>query len=267
MEITKENVTPTKAERWLNVNKANRRMREGIAEKYADDMRNGRWTSCPEPISFFDDGDLADGQHRLWAIVESGVSVEFPIARGLTRNDGLNLNTGLGRTLVDNARISGTDTNLSVALVSTARAMAVGGPQSNGASNAAKLALVELYREPCQFACTYVKRVRGLCGATVMAAVARAHTHETDHARLQRFCDVLATGFYTDEGETAAVALRNYLLTKGAIAQSSALWRDTFFKCQNAISYFMRNKRLAVIKVVSDEPYPLKVERLKRSRK
>ena len=56
---------------------------------------------CPEPIAFYDDGDLADGQHRLWAIVDSGMPIEFPIARGLSRADGLNINTGLGRSLAE----------------------------------------------------------------------------------------------------------------------------------------------------------------------
>lgn len=123
MNIVIETVTPKLAEAWLNSNKSNRRMRDGVAEKYADDMKRGRWTACPEPISFYADGDLADGQHRLWAIVESGEAQVFPIARGLSRQDGLNLNTGMARTVIDNARISGTDTALTPALISAARAI------------------------------------------------------------------------------------------------------------------------------------------------
>jgi len=260
MNIVIETVTPDLATAWLNANKSNRRMRDGVAEKYTEDMRGGRWTNCPEPISFYADGDLADGQHRLWAIIESRTSQAFPIARGLTRIDGLNLNTGLSRTIIDNARISGADTHLSPALISAARAIAYGTMNIGRVmSNAEILEMVQRHREAAQFAATTVKRRQLLCGAVVLGAVGRAYLQEPDKARLERFCDVLGSGFYDGPGETSATALRNYLLAKGSAASTNALWRDTFLKCQNAIHYFMRGKPRTAIKAVSEEAYPLAI--------
>lgn len=264
MEIQIESVTPDKATRWLNLNKSNRKMRTGVSEKYADDMRNGRWTSCPEPIAFYVDGDLADGQHRLWAIVDSGMTIRFPIARGLQREDGLNLNTGLGRTLVDNGRISGVDPDLSPALVSTARSVAVGEAAKGSLSNARKLEYIDTHREAAQWAVTNVKRTKFLCSAPIQAAIARAWYVETDHARLKRFCDVLGTGFSNGEEESAAIALRNYILQRMSSAASAAMWRDTFLKTQNAVRYFMQAKKLTIIKSVAEEIYPLKKTRKAR---
>ncbi len=266
MNVTQELVTPKLAEAWLVANKSNRTMRSGVAERYTADMKAGRWTECPEPITFYADGDLADGQHRLWAIVESGCSISFLIARGLSREAGLNINTGLGRSLIDNARISGADTGLSPAVITAARAIEFGvAAPGRALSNAEVLATVERHREPATFAATTVKRRQLLCGAVVLGAVGRAYLHEPDHDRLRRFCDVLGSGFYEGDGETAAVTLRNYLTTKGATASSSALWRDTFLKCQNAVWYFMRGKKLTAIKVVSEEVYPLAKAKLARS--
>ncbi len=124
MEIVIENVTPTKATAWLNKNNVNRTMRPGVAEQYADDMINGRWTNCPVPISFYEDGNVADGQHRLWAIIDSGCAQKFPIARGLKREDGLNIDTGKSRSIVDNAKISGTESGLTNELLAIARGAA-----------------------------------------------------------------------------------------------------------------------------------------------
>ena len=138
MHITVEDIGPKKAEAWLNTNKSNRRMRDGVAERYAEDMRGGRWTACPEHISFYQDGDLADGQHRLWAIVDSGCTVEFPVARGLSRADGLNINTGLARNVIDNARISGADDGLSRTLISAANAIHHGGEVTKGGKATAR---------------------------------------------------------------------------------------------------------------------------------
>lgn len=259
MNITIETITPKIAEAMLNTNKSNRKLRPGVAERYASDMKLGQWTTCPVPISFYEDGDVADGQHRLWAIIESGCAQTFPVARGLKRADGLNIDTGLGRSVIDNARISGEDKSLTPSMISAARAIEFGQMTNLGRvlSNADVLELVDRHRPAVIFAAGTVKRKQLLCGAVVLGAVGRAYLHEPDKDRLTRFCDVLGSGFYDGDGETAAITLRNYLLTKGAVASSSALWRDTFSKCQNAIFYFMRGKRLMNIKSVSEEAYPL----------
>lgn len=44
-------------------------------DKYASDMSHGRWMESHQGIAFDTNGDLQDGQHRLAAIVKSGVSV------------------------------------------------------------------------------------------------------------------------------------------------------------------------------------------------
>lgn len=266
MDIRIESITPAKATAYLNDNKANRKLRDGVVERYADDMAKGRWTNCPEPISFYEDGDLADGQHRLWAIVESNTTQTFPVARGLKRADGLNINTGLGRSLVDNARISGADQNLTPSIISAARAIAFGATTSSKdnpipRSNAATVEVVQKYREAAEWATQRVKRVNGLCGAVVLGAVGRAYLCGVDRNKLHRYCDVLGNGFADGEHESAAVAMRNYLIAKKGVASSTALWRDTFMKVQNSITYFAAGKKLTVIKGVSEEAYPLPTKR------
>jgi hypothetical protein len=261
MDIRIETITPKKAEAYLNTNRSNRKLRDGVVERYADDMAKGRWTRCPAPICFYDDGDVADGQHRLWAIVESGVPQSFPVARGFTREDGLNIDTGLNRSIIDNAKISGADTNLSRQLLTTARAITEGAHSSGSKSNSAKLAQLDDHRDASMWASSNVRRFRYLCSAPVLGAVGRAWYAETDKVRLKRFCTVLADGFMTDQSESSAVALRNYLISRGNVASTSAQWTDTFLKVQNAINYFMRGKPLTVIKGVKEEAYPLPKKR------
>lgn len=257
MDATIENVTPTKAEKYLNLNSSNRKLRPGVAEKYARCLRDGTWTECPEPISFYEDNEVADGQHRLWAIVDSGVAVRCVIVRGLPRSAGLNINTGLARTLVDNSRIAGLGDDLSNELLATSRAVEVGAATSRAQSYSERLAYVDKHREASKWAMANGPRGRGLRNAITLAAVARAYYHEPDKDRLHRFGDVVSTGFSDGNYESAAIAIRNYLQAKGAQAASQALWRDTFLKVQNAIRYFMLSRPLTVIKVVSDEAYPL----------
>ena len=257
MEVKLESVDPKKAERWLDLNKNNRKLRSGVAEIYADDMRNGRWTNCPEAISFYADGDVADGQHRLWAIIESGTTQIFPIVRGLSREDGLNINRGLNRSLVDNARISGSD-NVSNEMISFARATHFGTATRGRMSSATQLECIDAHRTAIEWTISNGPRGKGIRNAVVMSSIARAWYYETDLNKLKRYCDVINTGFQDGESESAATAMRNYLLAKGPTASSGSLWVDTFLKVQNSIAYFMKGKKLTVIRGVADEAYPLK---------
>lgn len=256
-----ETVTPATAERWLNENTTNRTLRSGVVEQYAADMKAGRWTQCVDPIAFYKDGDLADGQHRLYALVESNTSQRFIIVRGLERVDGLNIDTGLGRTVVDNARISGADDKLSNVLVAVARAVATGSASVGRQSAAQKLEQVATHREACEWAVAHGPRAKNICNSAMLGAIARAYSWENDRERLDRFCRVVNDGFMAGDNETAAVAIRTYLLQRPGISTHSTNWVDTFLKIQNAIKYFMDGKRLTVVRGVKEEAYPLRKKR------
>jgi len=251
-------VTPKIAELWLDANRTNREFRPTNFAKIVADMRADAWTYCVAPICFYADGDLADGQHRLWAIIETGKSYWFDMVYDLSREDGLNIDTGLKRDLVDNARISGRDDELSKTIISTARAMEFGTCSHAALSNNTTLAIVNKHREAALFAASHVRRKSLLCGSVVLAAVGRAYEAGVDHDKLMRFCAVLGSGLYNNEGETAGIAIRNYLLTKGALASSSALWSDTFYKVQNAIAAFAAGHKRTTVRSVGEETYPLR---------
>lgn len=258
-----EKITPRKAEQYLNRNNSNRALRAGVVERYAKDMANGKWSECIAPIVFYDDGDLADGQHRLFAIVESGVPQKFYVRRNLPRGAGLNIDMGMNRSLVDNARIAGVDAHLNNVLLAVTRCFATGarsaGGKGNAVSNTQKLAWVDKYREPCEWAIHHGPVAKGIRNALTYTAIARAYSHMKDEAqveRLKEFCKVLQTGVSNGEADSAAVAIRNYLISNRMLAYSPGGWYETFKKLQNAISYFMRRKPLNVIKAVAAECYP-----------
>jgi hypothetical protein len=262
LRITVELITPDIAERWLNeLNTLNRALREGVAEQYAADMANGKWTRCVAPIVFYGDGALSDGQHRLYAIVLSETPQTFFVVRGLDRESGLNIDVGLMRTLIDNGRISGVDTGLSANLLAATRAVATGMPASDRLSNAQKLELVNEHRAACEWALSVLPRTKNIHNAPVFGALARAWYHEKDKDRLAKFAQVVGTGFSDGDADSAAIAMRNYLIEHAGVAASSAMWRDTFLKVQNSISYFMQRKKLTYIKSVKEDVYPLKKKR------
>src|SRR4051812_47344546 len=76
-------VTPEMASQWLRYNNHNRAMRKSVWERYAEDMRAGRWLLTHQGVAFDEEGNLVDGQHRLRAVVESGVTVELSVTYGV----------------------------------------------------------------------------------------------------------------------------------------------------------------------------------------
>lgn len=94
-------LTPKMAEELLQRNTANfRPLSTRLAERYAEDMREGRWKFNGDTICFSsDDGVLIDGQHRLWAVVLSGktidvILVDVPSSSAMTKDVGCRRKTG-----------------------------------------------------------------------------------------------------------------------------------------------------------------------------
>ena len=66
-------VTPDMAAEWLAAgNVDNRAIRQTVVRRYADMMRGGEWHATHQGVAF-SDRRLIDGQHRLTAIVQSGI--------------------------------------------------------------------------------------------------------------------------------------------------------------------------------------------------
>ena len=72
-------VTPAHAEKWLEMNTGNRRIRPSHVRHLAKQMELGRWMLSPEPI-VFSKNRLLDGQHRLSAVLMSGCTIKASVA-------------------------------------------------------------------------------------------------------------------------------------------------------------------------------------------
>ena len=72
-------VTPDVAQKYLSKDyEHNRHISNKIVEDYARMMRIGKWNEeAPNTIVITNDGVLLDGQHRLMAVVKSGVPIKM----------------------------------------------------------------------------------------------------------------------------------------------------------------------------------------------
>lgn len=94
-------VDPETATDWLGHNTRNRTPRKAAVAAYAADMRNGDWRWTGDPIRRAADGTILDGQHRLMAVVESGVTLPFLVLTGLPVEAQENIDAGVPRKFQD----------------------------------------------------------------------------------------------------------------------------------------------------------------------
>ncbi|WP_341247686.1 hypothetical protein [Nereida ignava] len=79
LEDSKTWIGPTLASMLMDNNQGNRSFRIGHAKDIARQMKLGRWKASPEPIVITTRGRVVNGQHRLWAVVDTGTTQEFSI--------------------------------------------------------------------------------------------------------------------------------------------------------------------------------------------
>jgi hypothetical protein len=94
-------ITPELAEQMLGHNTHNRNPRPGAVAAYAEDMAAGDWRWTGDPIRFAVDGTLLDGQHRLLAILRSGITLPLLVIRGLAPEAQEDIDCGVPRKYAD----------------------------------------------------------------------------------------------------------------------------------------------------------------------
>lgn len=108
IQFINELITPSRAKEYLEANTQNRRVKNPVVYRYADDMVNGRWKlDTGETIKISETGIILDGQHRLLAVVKANTSIMFHLAKGLPNNVFDVIDTGSNRNASDIFKIKG----------------------------------------------------------------------------------------------------------------------------------------------------------------
>jgi hypothetical protein len=96
-----ETVTPEVASAMLCHNTGNREVRDSVVAKYMRVISRGEWRVTHQGIAFDYNGQLIDGQHRLMAVVRTGIAVDMMVTRGVDPETFAVLDQGARRTAAD----------------------------------------------------------------------------------------------------------------------------------------------------------------------
>lgn len=102
-------ITPEIAGLLLRKNvENNRTLMPAVVSKYAQLMEVGQWDiNTGDTIKISDDGFVLDGQHRLQAVIKSGVTIYSFVAYGLSQDSFRNIDIGRSRRTSDALHFSG----------------------------------------------------------------------------------------------------------------------------------------------------------------
>lgn len=196
---TTETITPKLAEQWLEKNKDNRPVRDHHVRMLAREMREGLWQLNGEAIVFDFNGNLLDGQHRLWAAYEHEQSFDSVVVRGVAPDAFVTIDSGMKRSAGDvlgkAGMAYGTLTAATLRLVHFYETGRKDHAVVQRMSNAETLAVAGLYPRIAE-AIALVgpsQALKTICSQAALAATAY-FALEVDDERTKQFLDAIATG-------------------------------------------------------------------------
>lgn len=106
--VSVEPVTADQAGAWLRDNNPqNRSIKKARVRLLEAELREGRYQLNGESVIFDENGKLVDGQHRLSAIANTGITVDCVIVRGVDPRARRTIDQGSIRTISDDLQMEG----------------------------------------------------------------------------------------------------------------------------------------------------------------
>lgn len=225
MRETREvNITPEMAKDYLKHNRVNRTWNRARSVQYAEDMKAGRWELNAETIKFYEDGSLADGRHRLEAIIIANVPVRIDVTTGVANNVSVQ-DRGRNRSVADVMQLKGHSRIIANSKV-VAMAKLHYAVQKN-ITNVSDGMVEDFIVKNCEIleklSGIHKDGTRGASkGVNVDAAVIKLpcfyamNSGEVSESQIRSFLKVVKTGIPEALNQSAAIVCRNDLLS-GAI--------------------------------------------------
>lgn len=254
-------VTPALAKQWLEKNTNNRNVNFAKVKKMAKDMREGHWDTTHQGIAIATDGTLVDGQHRLMAVVESGVTVRMNVTFNAPKSQ--HIDSGNSRSMANRVQMSDYDMSWTDKTILSAANLI--GRMFSGSNLSHEEDLTEWlakYRPQIEMVTSHIKRgsMRGLSSAGITAAMIVAAMNDVPEAYIAKFLEVFYSGFTTNEAEHYAVMLHDDLIRSNTSKTGTQYAKYAFYRTANRLNqYYKTATGQRVAKRINDGDFPYNI--------
>lgn len=246
--ITVEVVTATEefCKRLLSVNNHNRHLRKAVVDKYATEMEKGRWFLTHQGIGIYEDGTLADGQHRLAAILKAkAFNTKLVVVRGLPEDAVLAIDQHVKRTARDVLFLA---MNIAIDPRSAAVANVIVRDKLKWASESISAAtlrdtLIE-YADPIEVVYAAIKARSSFAAPYIAAFVVALRNHGLDRSNdVGRFIESLEKQATNDN--TPENCLLRFITSNRSVNGGGSIQKDRFLRALNAIYQYLAGRKLS----------------------
>jgi len=215
-------VTPEIASRWLEKNGSNRPIRKGQVRFFSTLLREGTFKTTHQGVAIGTEGQLIDGQHRLSAIVETGIPALLMISEGVDPKSFGYLDCGIKRSLSDRVVLDENDHFRNAKLTAVCRSLhTMESMQNQKSSRGATsvdvvMATYEKYGDSIRvvvddifFSLTKDIRQSFTCNCRILAACILLHKYSPEEGLF--FAQGLLTGVAAPSGTDPVWLCRSHL--------------------------------------------------------
>lgn len=246
-------ITPEIAEAMLDKNTTNRPLSQSHVRKLSSAMKRGEWALNGETIVIFKNGDIGDGQHRLSAIVATGISQKMLVVEGVDSNTFPTHGRGKPRNAADSLAIHGEQN--SIRLASATRAYIAYHKTGREVVEISPTQILECLnahpeiRRVCAYVAARKKLTQFKSSLIGYCAIA---SEKFGKPTVDEFLEQLESGIALQAG-SPALLLRERLLNQGS-TKLTPRCQDAFII--KAINAHVRGKKLAFLRWSSAEDFP-----------
>lgn len=241
-------VTPAMAEYYLGKNTANRKVSERRVRIYERDLVGGNFGTTHQGIAFYNDGSLADGQHRLLAIVKANISAKLLVVTGIKKEDAIHIDSGRARSMSDSIKIGELSDWIEKRHIAMINLIAE--PYRLTADET--ITWLENMEDSAKFAIEHLScNKRNLTNSAIHGAIALAHFYGEDPDRLAHFCKVFLSGIPDGTKDIIIIRLRDDFMSNTGGGGSDK--RDRLWKAMRAIQIFTSGEKIKRL-VLPKEP-------------
>lgn len=255
-------VTPKLAAEWLKSNHSNRPLNRRYVDEICRALENGTFQTTHQGIAFDTQGRLRDGQHRLTAIVETGIAVKMLVTTGMTEEQLLVIDDGRRRSFFDVVGMSGRTTSQFCTTI--IKEMMIGGyhlrerGKPKNPSRQEKYEFLQVHGEAAMFAEALFNKTNSGFQLGFLAAVIGRASYTVDRKRLEHFSKVLVEGFH-DKGDEVIIRLRNLIqqIRRESRRTSSSNRDEIYAKTQLALWNWLNGENPEHLFATKEELFPL----------
>lgn len=231
-------VTPEMAQEALKRNKRNRSISSALVARYRYEIENGTWFLTHQGIAFTSTHELADGQHRLRALIEAKATLKMIVVTGLSAEAAAAIDRHRPRSEADSLRISGfspEDLKTRIAVIRTLFRVH-GAPHKITIPTSVMRQILDVISDELDIAIAVLPTHSHLAPAPIRAGIVSglcAGSITVDLA--QTFGRIMKTGETYSISESAILRLRDHLLSGARRQGGHTNAVELYLLCQRAL--------------------------------